>query len=111
MMKMEEHARAVGTEIIQDHVRTLDLASRPFVAECDSGAGWHADAVTHCGDEVALRGLDMFQVSPTGEIERHWLDLSPERYAPSAPCGADRERARRRQRPGRDGARRSVLEQ
>jgi thioredoxin reductase (NADPH) len=45
MVRMEAHARAVGTEIVQDHVSRLDLARRPFVAECDSGAVWHADAV------------------------------------------------------------------
>jgi len=45
MQQMEAHARAVGTEIIADHVLSLDLSRRPFVAECDSGDVWHADAV------------------------------------------------------------------
>ena len=45
MVQMEAHARAVGTEVIADHVMKLDLSRRPFVAECDSGAIWHADAV------------------------------------------------------------------
>ena len=45
MVKFEEHARAVGTEIIADHVMSLDLSSRPFTAECDSGTIWKADAV------------------------------------------------------------------
>ncbi len=45
MVRMEAHARAVGTEIVQDHVSRLDLSRRPFVAECDSGTTWHADAV------------------------------------------------------------------
>ena len=45
MLQMEAHARAVGTEVIADHVMKLDLSRRPFVAECDSGAIWHADAV------------------------------------------------------------------
>jgi thioredoxin reductase (NADPH) len=45
MVRMEAHARAVGTEIVQDHVARLDLSQRPFVAECDSGALWQADAV------------------------------------------------------------------
>jgi thioredoxin reductase (NADPH) len=45
MARMEAHARAVGTEIVQDHVSRLDLSRRPFVAECDSGTVWHADAV------------------------------------------------------------------
>ena len=45
MAQMEAHARAVGTEIIADHVLSLDLSRRPFTAECDSGAVWRADAV------------------------------------------------------------------
>jgi len=45
MLQMEAHAGAVGTEVIADHVIKLDLSRRPFVAECDSGAVWHADAV------------------------------------------------------------------
>ncbi|SET78162.1 thioredoxin-disulfide reductase [Oceanicella actignis] len=45
MERMEAHARAVGTEIVADHVNRLDLSSRPFRAECDSGRVWLADAV------------------------------------------------------------------
>lgn len=45
MVRMEAHARAMGTEIIQDIVTRLDLSARPFVAETDSGTRWTADAV------------------------------------------------------------------
>ncbi len=45
MLQMEAHAKAVGTDVIADHVLELDLSSRPFVATCDSGDVWHADAV------------------------------------------------------------------
>ena len=45
MVQMEAHAKEVGTEVIADHVMSLDLSRRPFVAECDSGTIWHADAV------------------------------------------------------------------
>ena len=45
MLAFEAHAKAVGTEIIQDHVDALDLSSRPFVGTCDSGQIWHADTV------------------------------------------------------------------
>ena len=45
MVQMEAHAKAVGTQVIADHVLSLDLSRRPFVAECDSGTIWHADAV------------------------------------------------------------------
>ena len=45
MQQFEAHARSVGTEIISDIVTRLDLSARPFLAECDSGTVWHADAV------------------------------------------------------------------
>ena len=45
MVQMEAHAKAVGTQVIADHVISLDLSRRPFKATCDSGAVWHADAV------------------------------------------------------------------
>ena len=45
MVKMEAHARAVGTEIIMDHIQSLDLSKRPFTAQGDSGTTYTADAV------------------------------------------------------------------
>ena len=45
MLKMEAHARAMGTEIVSDHIRSLDLSTRPFRAEGDGGDVWLADAV------------------------------------------------------------------
>ncbi|MEL7026325.1 MAG: FAD-dependent oxidoreductase, partial [Pseudomonadota bacterium] len=45
MVRMEEHAKAVGTEIISDHIQKLDLGVRPFVASGDSGTTYTADAV------------------------------------------------------------------
>ena len=45
MVRMEEHARAVGTEIISDHIGKLDLSHRPFTAEGESGTTFTADAV------------------------------------------------------------------
>ena len=45
MVQMEEHARAMGTEIIGDCITSLDLSSRPFRAEGDSGTTYVADAV------------------------------------------------------------------
>ena len=45
MVRMEEHARAMGAEIVTDIVTRLDLSSRPFRAECDSGKVVTADAV------------------------------------------------------------------
>lgn len=45
MVKMEEHARAMGTEIIGDIITGLDLSKRPFTAHGDSGTTYTADAI------------------------------------------------------------------
>lgn len=45
MIRMEDHARAVGTEIIGDIISSLDLSKRPFTAKGDSGTTYTADAV------------------------------------------------------------------
>ncbi|SMP18395.1 thioredoxin-disulfide reductase [Shimia sagamensis] len=45
MMKMEEHAKAMGCEIIGDIITDLDLSERPFKAKGDSGTLYTADAV------------------------------------------------------------------
>jgi thioredoxin reductase (NADPH) len=45
MVKMQEHAEAMGTEIVSDLIVELDTDSRPFVAKSDSGTIYTADAV------------------------------------------------------------------
>ncbi|MEE4188565.1 MAG: thioredoxin-disulfide reductase [Roseobacter sp.] len=45
MIRMQDHAKAVGTEIIGDIITHLDLDNRPFVATGDSGTTYTADAV------------------------------------------------------------------
>jgi thioredoxin reductase (NADPH) len=45
MVRMEHHAKEMGTEIISDHIQSLDLSKRPFRAEGDSGTTYTADAV------------------------------------------------------------------
>ncbi|MFO7856961.1 MAG: FAD-dependent oxidoreductase, partial [Paracoccaceae bacterium] len=45
MVRMEAHAKAVGTEIVSDIVTSLDLSERPFRATCDSGETFLAEAV------------------------------------------------------------------
>ncbi|MBF9043971.1 thioredoxin-disulfide reductase [Rhodobacterales bacterium HKCCE4037] len=45
MVRMESHAREMGTDIISDHINALDLGQRPFVAQGDSGTTYTADAV------------------------------------------------------------------
>ena len=45
MVKMEAHARSVGTEIVPDIIMSLDLSRRPFTAKGDSGTTYTADAL------------------------------------------------------------------
>jgi thioredoxin reductase (NADPH) len=45
MVKMQEHAQAMGTEVIGDIITSLDTSARPFVAKGDSGTTYTADAV------------------------------------------------------------------
>ena len=82
--EIREHARAVGTEIIADHVNRLDLSSRPFVAECDSGTVWHADAVILAtGAQARWLGLD-------SEEKYKALGSRPVRPATGSSTGARR---------------------
>ena len=45
MVRMEAHARAMGTEIIGDIITSLDVSKRPFTARSDSGTVYTADSV------------------------------------------------------------------
>jgi thioredoxin reductase (NADPH) len=45
MVRMQEHAKSTGAELIPDHISRLDLSSRPFRAEGDGGVTYLADAV------------------------------------------------------------------
>ena len=45
MEEMRGQAEHVGTEIVTDTVTKVDLSSRPFRADCDSGDVWTADAL------------------------------------------------------------------
>ncbi|KIC23104.1 MULTISPECIES: thioredoxin-disulfide reductase [unclassified Leisingera] len=45
MIKMQEHAQAMGCEVIGDYITSLDTTKRPFVAKADSGTTFTADAV------------------------------------------------------------------
>ncbi len=45
MMRMEEHARSVGVEIIADHIAGIDLSVRPFSITGDGGMHTTADAL------------------------------------------------------------------
>ncbi|MEE2774576.1 MAG: thioredoxin-disulfide reductase [Pseudomonadota bacterium] len=45
MEQMAAHARNAGTELINDHIKRLDLSSKPFVAIADSGKSYSSDSV------------------------------------------------------------------
>ncbi|MFS4436990.1 thioredoxin-disulfide reductase [Paracoccaceae bacterium GXU_MW_L88] len=59
MQHLEAHARKAGTEIIGDHVDSLDLSKRPFTAKTQSGATYTADAVVLAtGAQARWLGLE-----------------------------------------------------
>ena len=59
MVNMEAHARAMGTEIVQDYITSLDLSKRPFTAQSDSGTVYTADAlVLATGAQAKWLGLE-----------------------------------------------------
>ena len=45
MDEMKGQAEAVGTEMIQDHIKKVDLTKNPFSAEGDSGQTYTADSI------------------------------------------------------------------
>ena len=45
MTRMQDHAVAMGAEIVSDIIVTLDLGQRPFIARGDSGTTYTAEAV------------------------------------------------------------------
>ena len=45
MDQMKEQARAVGTEMIEDHISSVNLKSQPFEAVGDSGQKYTADSI------------------------------------------------------------------
>ena len=45
MLRMEEHARAAGAEILFDHITSVDLSKRPFAVGADSGTAFTCDAL------------------------------------------------------------------
>ena len=58
MVRMEAHARAMGAEVITDHIASVDLSQRPFVAKGDGGMTYTADAlVLATGAQARWLGL------------------------------------------------------
>jgi thioredoxin reductase (NADPH) len=59
MVRMEAHAKAMGTGVIGDIIADLDLSKRPFTAKGDSGTTYTADAVILAtGARAKWLGLD-----------------------------------------------------
>ena len=59
MLRMEAHAKAMGCQIVHDMVTSLELSKRPFIANCDSGVSYEADAVILAtGARAKWLGLD-----------------------------------------------------
>jgi thioredoxin reductase (NADPH) len=59
MVKMQDHAQAMGCEIIGDIITELDTSKRPFTAKGDSGTVYTADAVILAtGARAKWLGLD-----------------------------------------------------
>lgn len=60
MLRMEAHAKAMGCQIVHDMVTSLELSKRPFIATCDSGLSYEADAVILAtGARAKWLGLDL----------------------------------------------------
>ena len=45
MDQMKEQAKAVGTDMIQDHINKVDLSKKPFKAIGDSGQEYTGDSI------------------------------------------------------------------
>ncbi|MCG7519397.1 thioredoxin-disulfide reductase [Ruegeria sp. Ofav3-42] len=45
MIKMQDHAKAMGCEVVGDIISDLDVSKRPFTAKGDNGTTYTADAV------------------------------------------------------------------
>jgi thioredoxin reductase (NADPH) len=58
MEQMEAQAKNVGTEIVMDHVNSVDLSKRPFSLFCESGDTFTCDVLVICtGAQARWLGL------------------------------------------------------
>ena len=87
MDQMKGQAEVVGTEMIQDHIASVDLKSKPFKAVGDSGQIYEADSIIiSTGAQARWLNIDSeqnfrgFGVSPR-RAERTYLrvDAAPHR--------------------------------
>ncbi len=65
MEQMAEQAKHVGTELVEDHIKSVDLSKRPYTLEAESGDTFTCDALIICtGAQAKWLGLpseDKFQ--------------------------------------------------
>lgn len=62
MAHMREQAEKVGTNIISDHIKSVDFSKRPFTAVGESGDSYSADAVILCtGASARWLGIESEQ--------------------------------------------------
>lgn len=58
MVKMQEHAEAMGAKVENDHIAEVDFDSRPFKATGESGTVYTADSIIICtGAQAKWLGL------------------------------------------------------
>jgi thioredoxin reductase (NADPH) len=48
MIRMQDHAKAMGCEVIGDIISSVDFSKRPYVCQSDSGTEYIADAIILC---------------------------------------------------------------
>jgi thioredoxin reductase (NADPH) len=59
MEQMMEQAKNVGTDVIFDHIKSVDFSKRPFVCESETGDVFIADSVIICtGAQAKWLGLE-----------------------------------------------------
>ncbi len=59
MEQMTKQAEHVGTKIIEDHVKSIDLSKRPFICVGESGDVYSADSVIICtGAQAKWLGIE-----------------------------------------------------
>ncbi len=59
MEQMKEQALHVGTEFVEDHIKSVDLQNRPFTLEGENGTTYTCDALIICtGAQAKWLGLE-----------------------------------------------------
>ena len=76
MDQMKEQAKAVGTEMIEDHIGSVNLKSTPFEAIGDSGQKYTADSIIiSTGAPVEIIMLSAVYFCPLSPIASNGVDF------------------------------------